>query len=645
MSKVVYPQPIKDFPDVTLRLGIKSSVSNIRSLLGCIISLCFIDDENYIIDYCDETIIDNITSISLSNNFTKKLDLLFENQLKSIGENSINQYFDESPIIKTHMEALQVGLEVFFRLGKMNFKDPPFSNAKERTKGVRFSKLFKPSSNLNLLKIFFENDKRQLSSQAKDLLFFWITNKNEPLLDKIFYEKVRYFLLLLTEDTIFKMMDTRESEVIFKQLGIYEQLIAGKLVFNKGVNDEKGRNKDVGPFRVLKNFIKEDLHPYIINTPEGFTLRPSVDIEQLNYYKKSLETNFEITPKKTIIYQQDDIEKSSELVTKNISFPLNLILYGAPGTGKSYNLNKDANSNFPKENITRVTFYPNYAYYNFVGAFRPKPIYANIVDDRKLFDTDKKSELVQQKEPIIDYTFVPGPFLTQLVNALNNPEKSYLLIIEEINRANAATVFGDIFQLFDRNKDGVSEYSIKLNPEITAYLKQNLEESINRDFFETKEIKLPSNLYLWATMNSADQGVQPMDAAFKRRWSFQYLPLNKNESERAESKIKLNFLNTADKLVSWNYFREQLNNYLKEELKIQEDRLIGPFFLKEEELLQEDAIKNKLLLYLREDIARHNSRKLFKQVTFSDIILNYDAGKEIFNFLVKTESSKENFDS
>ncbi|MGL5755386.1 MAG: McrB family protein, partial [Paraclostridium sp.] len=236
--------------------------------------------------------------------------------------------------------------------------------------------------------------------------------------------------------------------------------------------------------------------------------------------------------------------QSSEMNTqkvKEIKYPHNRILFGAPGTGKSHTLKENSKESFKEGNVERVTFHPNYSYSQFVGTYKPKPV--------KVGGTD------------ITYEYVPGPFLRQLVEAMKSINKSknegtvgenYLLIIEEINRANVASVFGDIFQLLDRD-GGESEYSITTSEDMRAYLADKL--CGNKE--EYKSIKLPSNLYIWATMNSADQGVFPMDTAFKRRWSFEYIDIDAGQEKIEEIVVGLG---KNKEKVKWNELRNKIND-------------------------------------------------------------------------------------
>lgn len=331
----------------------------------------------------------------------------------------------------------------------------------------------------------------------------------------------------------------------------------------------------------------------------------------------------------------DDTDEAESEPTNNqnmkeINHPHNRILFGAPGTGKSHTLKKNSKESFKEENVERVTFHPNYSYSQFVGTYKPKPVTVGGTD--------------------ITYEYVSGPFLRQLVAAIKSMNESknqgtipenYLLIIEEINRANVASVFGDIFQLLDRD-GGESEYSITTSEDMRAHLSDKL--GGNKE--EYKSIKLPSNFYIWATMNSADQGVFPMDTAFKRRWSFEYIDIDAGEEKIEDIIVELG---KNKEKVKWNKLRNKINDKLIN-LNINEDKLLGPFFLSIEELQNQSkfdsAFKSKLLMYLYEDVLRHKKGEFFKTSqtgelntsTYSKLVNSYDKfGGDIFDFELEYE--------
>lgn len=266
------------------------------------------------------------------------------------------------------------------------------------------------------------------------------------------------------------------------------------------------------------------------------------------------------------------------------------IFYGAPGTGKSYRMKQEYSD------FKRVTFHPEYSFTDFIGGLRP----------------------VQEKQ--ISYQFVSGPLTDSIIEALKNPDKKIGLIIEEINRGNTAAIFGDTFQLLDRDDLGWSEYGI-VNKEVLDYLALN-------DIF-VEDIKLPSNLSIIATMNNADQGIYVMDSAFKRRWEFLYMPIDfKNSIHRNEV--------VAGFKIKWSEFGEILNDHLSS-IGVEEDKLIGQYFLTKDEIGFEDKVASKLFIYLWDDVVRYNREAVFAQPNnFSKLLELYKSdGRKIFSKQLK----------
>lgn len=282
-------------------------------------------------------------------------------------------------------------------------------------------------------------------------------------------------------------------------------------------------------------------------------------------------------------------------------FSRNRILFGAPGTGKSFTLNHEKDDLLTDGGeYERVTFHPDYSYANFVGTYKPVPCK----------DSDGKDA--------ITYSYVPGPFMRTYVKALQNSRtdapKPFLLVIEEINRANVAAVFGDVFQLLDRGDDEVSEYPIQASEDIKKYLAEEL--GGNPDDYA--EIRIPDNMFIWATMNSADQGVFPMDTAFKRRWDFTYLGIDDSEAGIVGKKVVLG-QGDYRRVVEWNALRKAINNELLT-YKVNEDKLMGPYFISKKNLPEGEMIdpavftrifKNKVIMYLFDDAAKQKCITLF----------------------------------
>lgn len=302
----------------------------------------------------------------------------------------------------------------------------------------------------------------------------------------------------------------------------------------------------------------------------------------------------------------------------------NLILFGAPGTGKSHEVDKRFPNNDKYNNRIRVTFHPEYTYQDFVGSFLPEPLY--LVESPLPKFTNSQNEEIEMGMPHVHYVFVPGPFTLILEKALNSLKYDdettmFTIIIEELNRANAPAVFGDLFQLLDREITGESRYSIT-NMEILNYLhKKNVLED------DQSELMLPPNLNIIATMNSADQGVFVMDSAFKRRWNFEYLPISFENVLHSQELVEY-----GGGTVCWGDFVNSINKKLMGIDGVAEDKLIGPYFLKQNEPSNKDKIKDKLLMYLWEDVVKYEKDILFvNHSTFIDIQYRYMNGEEIFN--------------
>lgn len=334
-----------------------------------------------------------------------------------------------------------------------------------------------------------------------------------------------------------------------------------------------------------------------------------------------------VDPNDTVEYENNAarhtawIELEPTLFNRKVLFESfkarNRIIFGAPGTGKSYVLNRDrkellyGNPDIDESTIDdmtqygyyeRVTFHPDYSYANFVGTYKPVPY----------IDAEGKDE--------ITYSFVPGPFMRVYVEALKNSltttQKPHLLIIEEINRANIAAVFGDVFQLLDRGDNEVSEYPIHASEDI----KKHLADEVGGQLDNYSELRIPANMFIWATMNSADQGVFPMDTAFKRRWDFTYIGIDDNDADIRGKYVVLG--NNTSQKVEWNKLRKAINHFLTEH-NINEDKLLGPYFISRKIVVPEngdeidretfiETFKNKVLMYLFEDVVKQKPSALFE---------------------------------
>lgn len=312
--------------------------------------------------------------------------------------------------------------------------------------------------------------------------------------------------------------------------------------------------------------------------------------------------------------KEDEIE---EISCKNSCLmPLQQIFYGAPGTGKSFKIKRDTKN----QSKIRTTFHPDSDYSTFVGCYKP-----TMNEDVKYDKEGNEKSCTKQ----IEYAFVAQAFLKAYVKAWkfycsaeDGTAKAQYLIIEEINRGNCAQIFGDLFQLLDRNEDGYSTYPIVADTDIQRYLskefeKVNIPDSLNAIYDDydgniVEDIKngivlaLPNNLYIWATMNTSDQSLFPIDSAFKRRWDWKYMPIDtKKENWNIE---------VDGKKYSWSDFLEAVNEQIFEVTK-SEDKKLGSYFCRaNNHVVDAEKFVSKVIFYLYNDVFKDYGydRKMFQ---------------------------------
>lgn len=296
-----------------------------------------------------------------------------------------------------------------------------------------------------------------------------------------------------------------------------------------------------------------------------------------------------------------------------------IIYYGAPGTGKSHKI-KEQLEGVSKGNIFRTTFHPDSDYSTFVGAYKPtrseRPLYG-------LFgkETVRLKDGIDLCEETITYKFIPQAFLNAYMQAYRVSDEKVFLVIEEINRGNCAQIFGDLFQLLDRDENGVSEYPIKADADLKAFL----EEEMGKDNAAIKdgELCLPSNLYIYATMNTSDQSLFPIDSAFKRRWDWEYEPIKYKNTDWV--------IDIDGEEYSWVSFQREVNKRIFDATS-SEDKMLGDYFVNPRDgIIPEKLLLNKILFYLWNDVCKDSEGDIFKisdteDVSFSE--LYGDGGKD-----------------
>lgn len=325
--------------------------------------------------------------------------------------------------------------------------------------------------------------------------------------------------------------------------------------------------------------------------------------------------------------------------------PVQCIYYGAPGTGKSYKVRHILETEYPDKeqrdlHCKRIIFHPTYRYEDFVGAIKP---------------------LISLDRPL-DYVYSAGPFAALLKEAFSHPAEKYYLVIEEINRGNAPAIFGDLFQLLDRQENGKSQYAVQ-NVDVSTFFSR---DPGLKKLFEEGMIWLPANFNILSTMNTADENIFVLDSAFKRRFKLEYVKIDLDnvpepwareydtfagsmpltamfagtpledyaQSLRQAGRLKRNwptFAGMVNQLIDI-LNRETMAKGRPELARIPENKKLGPFFVSEEELRNQENFINKVIFYLKQDVFTYSDR--YMPDSYEDIYLKYlDRHQDIFELL------------
>lgn len=364
-------------------------------------------------------------------------------------------------------------------------------------------------------------------------------------------------------------------------------------------------------------------HPTASSDDARRALSGHTDVDRFEYgYTATLMkmAKMVLEPSANLIHDTTSVLPFAQRSTLPLIDSLQQITYGAPGTGKSHGIN----TLLKTTNHVRTTFHPDSDYASFVGAYKPTMVKQEKRICYDVLDNDNKHE----EEEIIAYKFVPQAFIKAYVSAWKNYPKETVLVIEEINRGNCAQIFGDLFQLLDRKDNGFSSYPIDADADIAQYLCSELKDilpnegdvsEINNVFSENypdgivEQIKngtkllLPNNLYIWATMNTSDQSLFPIDSAFKRRWDWKFVKISD-----AHKNWTIHF---GDEACDWWEFIKQMNRIIAKETS-SDDKKLGYFFCKpsneDEDFINEERFVGKVLFYLWNDVFKDGETKYFK---------------------------------
>ena len=376
----------------------------------------------------------------------------------------------------------------------------------------------------------------------------------------------------------------------------YEKTI--KIVFLESKKKRSDSPNETDYYKVTLDDIELPNGKYYLSVRDPFSLIPS--LPKSEYNQVILEENY--WPKKLNKKEAQETDKQ-------------IIYYGAPGTGKSFEINRLTKG----KEVIRTTFHPDSDYSTFVGAYKPTSIEVPVRDVTGKVIVENGKQVTENR---IIYEFVEQAFLQAYTKAWlayakaaegEKAEEQYL-VIEEINRGNCAQIFGDLFQLLDRNGYGFSDYPIQADKDMKKQLGKAFSgktianaERINNIYGKDIVSKvlsgdillLPDNLYIWATMNTSDQSLFPIDSAFKRRWEWKYMPNCEGKENGASLgwRIKVN-----GKLYDWWQFVEKINAEINEQTK-SEDKKLGYFFCKAQDgVVKAETFVSKVIFYLWNDV-------------------------------------------
>ncbi|MCI8508309.1 MAG: AAA domain-containing protein [Lachnospiraceae bacterium] len=549
------PDTILAYDEMDLKLGIKSSLPHVKSTLALAVLLWECSDHPAELTYS----VSNGDKIVLTEEIEQWLiDYLCEIcEEEQIDFDALISGVNQNQLFKSQMEALIVAFELVWKLAKVNFVDETKPASAERTGGVRYPKKLTFSVNADIIHSVISGNENAYVR----VLMAWIGFN--VAVDPECEKTLTYLFTALSEGAVFKLVDgTRD--VIFNQNSIYK-----KFLETSQAVDINGDKEAKGALRILKSLLSDEMNPYLQYS--GGSVTAATDIsERLEEYQKRVDTLLQLSATKVIgledLQSQNTGIQLTDLEERRVSSGSNVLLYGVPGSGKSWTIEHE----YCKKgtNVERLVFHPDYTYSDFIGQILP-----NVGEDGQ-----------------VSYKFTPGPFTNILHDAYNNPEKEYILIIEEINRGNAPAIFGEVFQLLDRKTElrevdddgypvGTSEYGIT---------NANIAKIVYGD--ARQKIRIPSNLSIIGTMNTSDQNVFTLDTAFQRRWEMRLIENNFEHVDRNLADAEI-----LDTGVTWQTFCTEINSIIvgnNARMTSAEDKRLGAYFVHLKDLMYNDEMGN-----------------------------------------------------
>ncbi len=417
-------------------------------------------------------------------------------------------------------------------------------------------------------------------------------------------------------NNLFSITKSEEYDKVFEKI-IYADNF-------ETVNKEAGNGTFLTALKLYRYLLKHGVHS------------TAPDLSAQYYITNNHESDTRYEEEKGLRFRYEEVAMT----------PIQRIYYGAPGTGKSFTISKLIEEVYPDPadrdaHCRRLIFHPTYTYEEMVG-------------DIKTYITADKTE---------ESNFIPGPLTSLLRDAFSNPKEKYYLLIEEINRGNAPSIFGDLFQLLDRQASGKSRYPVQNMP-ISSYFAR---DPGLKHIFKDSKIWFPSNMNIIATMNTADENIFILDSAFKRRFSMHYVCIDFEKLPEEWTRSYDTFAGTRplvsmfqntpladyvsqlymeDKLKrDWPTYARLINKLIDitnmemrhaknpELMRIAENKKLGPFFISSTDIADRDAFINKVIFYLKQDVFPYSEH--YMTAAYEDIFLKYgNDDADLFELLV-----------
>lgn len=349
-----YPSQVKERNELNLRLGIKSSLSQLRSVIASLYVIYVANDKKAQVTYSEESINGGLTTIKLDSNLAQLIDNRFHTTAEKV-----SSLVNKTPLFTAQLEALQVGMELFFHLAKINFVATGLS---ERTGSSRYQKKLTFATNMVLVDLYLSSHSDE---DVSKLVFAWL--KDQPCVSKL-EEGLKMLLNTFTEETQFKIRDNNLDEIVFNQECVYNAIL------DEGEVISKDANEPVGPYRIYKSYVASGMHPYLKEEKQQFKLNETASFSDLENYAKLVNTALDITPRKTFI-ESEILPTSEKNVKNNVKLGTTLFTFDDPSKFvweciKYFNKQDCLKELFESKWFARSGFYNNY--YTINGCFVAK---------------------------------------------------------------------------------------------------------------------------------------------------------------------------------------------------------------------------------------------------------------------------------